>query len=736
VSEASEERRLTTILAADVVGFSRLMAVDEAGTLTSLKAIRRELIQPKTAEHHGRVVKLIGDGILMEFGSVVGAIRFAVDVQRAMALRNTDVPEDRRIVYRIGINIGDIIVEGEDIYGDGVNVAARLEALAEPGGICISRAVHGQVRGKVDLAFKDLGEQQVKNIPEPLQVFRVLFDIAAPNHGHVTSTKPKRSLRWPLVAAGLGVFVIVAGIGMWQRPWIPHPNTASEANMAFPLPDRPSIAILPFDNLSGNPEQEYFADGMTDDLITDLSKVSGLFVIARNSTFVYKGRPVEIRQVAEDLGVRYVMEGSVQRAGNTVRINAQLIDAISGGHVWADRFDGAVEDIFRVQDEFIRKIVQALSVKLLPQDAEHIGQGQTSTVAAREAFQKGWELYLRFSPEDNFKAIEHVKAAIKLDPEYGRAYALLALIYLNDIEWDWWKAIARNVNPSATFDEAQAYIELAKDHPTALGHVAASRVAIRSERHDEAIEEARQAIAIEPNEPEAYIAMASALITSNNPRGGLEFVEMAFRLNPQRPAHYYLTEGFAYFALGDLEKAAEAFKAGVDQYPDARELLPPLASTYALLGQKKDARQALLRWRPTDSQLMLEQVPQIYYLPLRWPSSDLRVFDRFFDGLYTATLPLETTVSSLIETAQHGDVFQRLKAIKDLGHMGLLAANAVPTLIGELSDEEQEIRKEAAIALGKIGPAATEAIQALEKLQDQIIVGGYATKALKSIKGE
>ncbi len=339
--------------------FGRLL-----GTLTSLKALRRELIEPKTAEYHGRVVKLMGDGTLMEFGSVVDAVRFAVDVQRKLAERNAGVPEDRRITYRMGINIGDIIVEGDDIYGDGVNVAARLEGLADPGGICISRPVHTQIKGKVDLAFEDLGEQQVKNIPEPVRVFKVLLDAPIAEHTAAPAPAAKRSLRWPLVAAGLAVLAIVAGIAFWQRPWEPREEPASEANMAFPLPDKPSIAVLPFNNMSDDASQDYFADGMTEDLITDLSKISGLFVIARNSSFSYKGQQVKVRQVAEELGVRYVLEGSVRRAGDEVRINAQLIDAMTGGHLWAERYDGTLEDIFDLQDQVTEQIVAALAISL------------------------------------------------------------------------------------------------------------------------------------------------------------------------------------------------------------------------------------------------------------------------------------------------------------------------------------------------------------------------------------
>jgi TolB-like protein/class 3 adenylate cyclase len=377
------ERRLAAILAADMVGYSRLMAADETGTLARQNAHRKELIDPRIAEYGGRVVKSTGDGVLVEFPSVVDALCCAVTIQLAMPEREAASPEENRIAYRIGINLGDIIIEDDDIYGDGVNVAARLEALAEPGGICVSRTVVDHVRGKVTSDFEDLGEQQVKNIPEPVHVFRVLMQ---PEAARKSASESRRMAWWRSPAAGMvGVVAVLAiaavGIMVW-RPWAPDVEPASVERMAFALPDKPSLAVLPFDNMSGDPEQEYFADGMTEDLITDLSKISGLFVIARNSTFTYKGTPVEVRQVAEDLGVRYVLEGSVRRAGDEVRINAQLIDATTGGHVWAERYDGSVVDIFSVQDEFVRKIVKALAVNLSEDEQEEIALGQTSNIEA------------------------------------------------------------------------------------------------------------------------------------------------------------------------------------------------------------------------------------------------------------------------------------------------------------------------------------------------------------------
>ncbi len=356
------ERRLAAILAADVVGYSRLIREDEARTLTALKAHREELIEPKLAQYHGRIVKLMGDGLLTEFPSAVEAVQCAVEIQHLIGESNADVPEDKRVIYRIGINIGDIVVEGDDIYGDGVNVAARLEGLADPGGICVARNAYNQVKDKLDLTFEHLGEKEVKNIAEPVTIYRVVPDdlAAALVTPVVRMPTVRRQARRPAIAAGLLLSLLgVVGLILWQ-PWAPDVVPALPGRTASPLPDKPSIAVLPFANMSDDPQQEYFADGMTDDLITDLSKISGLFVIARNSTFSYKGKQVKVRQVAEELGVRYVLEGSVRRAGDEVRINVQLIDATTGGHVWAERYDRQLDNIFAVQYEIMESVVLAL----------------------------------------------------------------------------------------------------------------------------------------------------------------------------------------------------------------------------------------------------------------------------------------------------------------------------------------------------------------------------------------
>ena len=333
MDEEDLERRLTTILSADVVGYSRMMGEDEAGTLAALKALRKDLFEPKTVQYHGRTVKLMGDGVLMEFASVVDAVQYAVEVQYAVQQRNLNLPDDRKLLFRFGINIGDIIVDGDDIYGDGVNVAARLEALADPGGVCISRTVYNHIRGKLDLEFEDLGEQVFKNIAEPVSVYKILMDETA------------AALVTPIEKAGLsreadvrryagiaGLLALLAGAALfWFKPWAPEFERASVDRMALALPEKPSLAVLPFNNFSNDADQDYFVDGMTEDLITDLSKLSGIFVISRNASWTYKDKAVKPQQVAEELGVHYLLEGSVQRQGETVRINAQLIDAIGAG---------------------------------------------------------------------------------------------------------------------------------------------------------------------------------------------------------------------------------------------------------------------------------------------------------------------------------------------------------------------------------------------------------------------
>lgn len=584
------ERRLSAILAADVVGYSRLIEIDEAGTLAGLKSHRESLIDPKIGQYHGRIVKLMGDGLLVEFPSAVEAVQCAVEIQHTMTERNADVPEERRIAFRVGINIGDIVVEDDDIFGDGVNIAARLEGLADPGGICISRPVHTQIADKLDLEFEDLGEQQVKNIAKPVMVYRVALDTkaAALVTPVVQDTAGPKHRRWLAVAAAVTGLVLAVGTALWWQHWAPDVEPASVERMAFPLPDKPSIAVLPFLNMSDDPKQDYFTDGITEDLITDLSKISGLFVIARNSVFTYKAKTVKIQQVAEDLGVRYVLEGSVRRAGEQVRINTQLIDATTGGHVWAARYDGSLGDVFALQDKVTQKIVAALAVTLTAEEQGGQAQAETQVPEAYDAFLKGWKHYLRQRPEDFVTAITHFERAIELDPQYARAYAGLAATY-----WQSWKRFWHGSlglpNWHVARVRAEEYLKKAMSNPTPIAHQVATEVLLHSQRHDAAIAEAERAVALDPNDADSYVALAGALSLAGQPSEALTFIERAMRLNPHFPAYYLYELGLAHFGVGHLEKAAESLERATSLNPDDRWSLRLLLSIYGLLGRSEDA---------------------------------------------------------------------------------------------------------------------------------------------------
>ena len=740
------ERRLTTILAADVVGYSRLMGDDEAGTLAALKAHQRDVIDPLAARFGGRIIKLMGDGVLMEFASVVDTVGFAVDMQNAMHGRNAEIPEPRQINYRIGINIGDVIVEGDDIYGDGVNVAARLEGLADAGGICIARNVRDQIRDKLDLTLDDLGEVEVKNIARPVRAFRIVMDEKA--GALTTPVAPVTAQSRPNSRAGLlavlGIAALAVGSAvLWWQPWAPKFEPARTEAMALPLPDKPSIAVLPFNNMSEEAGQEQFTDGMTEDLITDLSKVSGLFVIARNSTFVYKGAPVSIKKVAEDLGVRYVLEGSVRRIGDKLRVNAQLIDATTGGHLWAERFDGKATDIFAVQDEFVLKIVEALTVQLTDNEKTEIERVDTNQIEAREAFQKGWDLFSKFNAHDNAKAVNHFEKAIELDPEYGRAHGALALVYARTIFFRWYQVLGIRSGPLHSAELPASYNK-SKQYPTTLTHVVAAMkhmfywdtdVAQGPNRGTDAARvEAARAIALQPNDPEAHIVMAWALIAAGKPDEGLNFVKAAMRLNPKHPSHYDFFNAAAHYAMGDLKQAAEILRESMARNPQATELAPLAASIHAQLGNRPSAREAIGTWRPDATPFELQKAAAGYRLPIGWVDPQIRT--RLLDGLQLAALPLDVTVNGLMSDLTKGPSIDQVKSVRALGWFGPAASPAVGGLIELLGNEHKVVRKEAIIALGKIGPAAKAAAPLLKELSNKPLIGFHAKTALKNIMGE
>jgi adenylate cyclase len=449
-TEEKVTRKLRAILSADVKGYSLLMADDEAFTIQTIKKYRN-IISSCVGQHAGRVVDSPGDNILAEFASVVDAVQCAVEIQRRLKKENDRLVEDKRLEFRIGVNIGDVVHDGDRIYGDGVNIAARIEGLAEPGGVCVSRNAYDQIKKKLGFEYAYLGEQPVKNIAEPVRIYKVLM--APVDAGKPIGVKAKLSAKrwvWPLAAAVL----VLLGIVTWQfyqKIITPEFEPASIENKAhplpekpsIPLPDKPSIAVLPFDNMSDDPQQEFFADGMTDELITDLSKISGLLVISRNSSFTYKGKTVKVQKVAEELKVKYVLEGSIQRAGDRVRIRAQLIDGATDHHLWAESYDAVMENIFDLQDEITKKIAAVLAVKLTLGEQNRFENKITTNIEAYDAFVKGWEHFHRVTPDDLDQAISYFKQAIELDPNYSRANAALAWAYFrSSLGFEFQKQIA------------------------------------------------------------------------------------------------------------------------------------------------------------------------------------------------------------------------------------------------------------------------------------------------------
>jgi len=588
------ERRLAAVLIADVAGYGRLSQADEEGTRSRFQDDLHEVFEPKIAAHHGRLVKTMGDGLLVEFHSVVDALRCAVEIQRAKAERNTDAPPDRRLEFRIGINLGDVIVEGDDIHGDGVNIADRLQRLADVRGITISGTAYDQVRTKVPVGFEFLGEQQVKNVAEAVRVYRVLMDPASAGRTVGERRAVSRSWGWASAVAVTVVLLIAVGTTAWWRPWEPRIEPASIERMALPLPDKPSIAVLPFTNMSDDPKQEYFADGMTDDLITELSQVSGLFVIARNSTFVYKGKAVPPKQVSEELGVRYILEGSVQRAGDQLRINAQLIDALSGGHEWAGKFDGSLTDVFALQDKVARSIADALALRLTPEEQMVLGRRETAVPAAYDAFLRGWEHHRRTTPEDFAKAIPYFEEAIELDPDYGRAYAAAAMVYARAYVWRWNDELG--ISRSEARARASQYLRKAQKYKTALAYQVAGLLLESDWQHALALAELKEAIALEPGDSWSYALMAFTLTSAGRPAEAIPHIRTAIRLDPHYPSFFIYVLGLTEFSLEHFDAAAAAAEASTKLNPDDEGAFLLLAAAYGHLGRRHDAEAAIARF--------------------------------------------------------------------------------------------------------------------------------------------
>jgi len=546
VTEERVERKLAAILAADVAGYSRLMGEDEEGTLRGLTAHRRELIDPKIAEHRGRIVKTTGDGALVEFSSAVDAVRCAVEIQHGMLERNAGIPVEKRLAFRIGINVGDIIIQGGDIFGDGVNVAARLEGLAEPGGICVSRTVHDQIGTRFDIAFADLGEQAMKNIAQPVRVFRVALDGAA-------SPAPSPTL---------------------------------------PLPDRPSIAVLPFQNMSGDPEQEYFADGMVEDITSGLSRFKWLFVIARNSTFIYKGRPVDIKQVGRELGVRYVLEGSVRKAASRVRITGQLIDAATGAHIWAERYDRAIDDIFAVQDEITISTVAAIEPSLRQAEIERAKRKRPESLDAYDLVLRATPFSDTGMPDGASQAMPFLERALALEPNYALAHGQIALCH----EILYVRAGRREENRLAAIRHGHAAISLGPDDATALTY---GGIAIGLVEHDRALarEAFEEALALCPWASWAYLWGALIMGWGGEAENAIEWGARGIRLSPFDPWITAALHGMflGHFLRGRHEEAATAVRRAIRGKPGFSISHMMLAAALVKLGRIDEAKAAAER---------------------------------------------------------------------------------------------------------------------------------------------
>ena len=560
----SENRKLAAILAADVVGYSRLASIDEDRILARLRALRSDLIDPTIAVHNGRVIKRTGDGALVEFRSVVDAVRCAIEVQNGMIERNAGVPQDRCIEFRIGIYLGDVVEESDgDLMGDGVNIASRLEGVAAPGTICLSEDAYRQVKARLDLSVSDLGDTQLKNIAEPIRVYSL----------RIGSPPQAQAAAIPELPPTLA-------------PKVPPPKL--------------SIAVLPFSNMSGDPEQEYFADGISEDTITALSKLSQLFVIARNSSFTFKGRNVNVQEVGRSLGVRYVLEGSVRKSGNRVRITAQLIDATTGGHLWAERFDRDLTDIFTVQDDVTQHIVSALAVNLTEADRQQLAPKHSGSTEAYDYFLRGRELWHRLGKETNLAARDLLQRAVGLDQRFAAAHAFLALTHVLDYLNQW------SSSPPTSLEQAEeaAIRAVALDDGDPWSHWALGFINLYMRRHDEAVSEAERAIALNPNFAEGHVSLGEALHYSGRSEEALRCFDRGMALNPYFPDVLLHFRALASFQLGRYEEAVDLLNQRLTRNPGTDVSRALLAASYGHLGRLDDARAAwheVLRVNPDYS---------------------------------------------------------------------------------------------------------------------------------------
>lgn len=593
MTDENLQRRLTAILAADVAGYSRLMGSDEEGTLAQLKAIRKTLVDPTIAAHRGRIVKTTGDGMLVEFASAVDAARGAAELQRTMATQNINVPQDKRIEFRIGIHVGDIIIDDNDIFGDGVNIAARLEGIAEPGGICISDDAQRQIRGKTQLAFDDLGLQSLKNIAEPMRTWRLQIDKNSP---------PTLSKK-----------------------------VAAETQQTLALLDKPSIAVLPFQNMSGDPEQEYFADGMVEEIITALSRFKSLLVIARNSSFTYKGKSVDVKQVGCDLGVRYVLEGSVRKAASRVRITAQLIDTSTGAHLWADRFDGATEDVFELQDQVTVSVVGAITPTLEQAEIGRAVLRPTDSLEAYDHYMRGIASIYRWTKEATSEALRHYYKAIELDPKFALAHAFAATCYATRKMNGWLTETASETAETRRLAERAVQLDQHDAQVLCWSGAALAFVGGDVDAGDALVE---RALRLNPNLMDAWLSRGLIRLMLRDWSPAIENFARAMRLSPFDPLLFMMQQGTAtgYFFTGHYDQAAAWSAKSIGENPNHSSAWRITAASNAFLGRPEQAQKAVLR---------LQQIePGVRIATIKYPV-DLRPSElaKMEEGLRKAGLP-------------------------------------------------------------------------------------------------
>ncbi|MFC1822073.1 tetratricopeptide repeat protein [Thermodesulfobacteriota bacterium] len=568
------KRKLTAIFSADAVEYSRLMGDDEEATVRTLTSYR-EILTTLIQQHNGKVLDSPGDNLLAEFVSVVDAAQCAVAVQKEINARNEGLPENRRMRFRIGINLGDVIEEEGRIYGDGVNIAARLEGLADPGGICISRTAFDHIESKLPYGYEFLGDQTVKNIAKPMGAYRVIMDPRVTVSGKPVDKKPAAIRPTPILVGA--VVALAVAVGIWQFYVRPKVEPASIEKMAIPLPGKPSIAVLPFDNMSDDPGQEYFSDGMTEEIITKLSTNPGIAVIARNSTFFYKGKRIKIQQIARELRARYVVEGSVRKSGNMVRITAQLIDASTESHLWAKTYDREFKDIFNLQDEIAQQIVAALNIKSREAEQARAWRVPTENMTAYDFFLRGLSHFFRFTQEENAKAKAMFERAIELDSEYAGAYVLLGYVRLMEL------VLGSDSDPRILEQVAEfARKALSLDDSSSVAHALLADVYRTTGRFEEAISHAERALALNPNDPSAYLSMANTLNSVGKSEKAVEAIKKAMSLDPHHGVYYYSDLARAYQNLGRYEEAITSLKAALARNPDWIPAYFDLANNYRM----------------------------------------------------------------------------------------------------------------------------------------------------------